>query len=106
MKVKKTWNHIAKLVREARLGMSPIPSQSAVGRILGYKNGQFLSNVERALCGIPLDQITMLCDELNIDPVAAKEAMMKDMSDSIDLAFGDKLKTDSKQQTPEMAEAS
>ncbi len=48
------FKNIAKLIRTKRLQHPKAYSQSELSHLLGYKNGQFISNVERALCNIPL----------------------------------------------------
>lgn len=57
---------IATLVRENRLKTGV--SQSELSAALGYKNGQFISNVERGLCSVPLKQLPLICKTLNIKP--------------------------------------
>ena len=39
-------------------------SQSELSHLLGYKNGQFISNVERALCNIPLKMLGKVSEVL------------------------------------------
>ena len=51
------FQNIAKLIRQKRLTHPKGYSQSELSHLLGYKNGQFISNVERALCNIPLKML-------------------------------------------------
>ena len=51
---------------------------------LSYKNGQFISNVERALCNIPLKMLTRVCDILNITSAELKDAMLADYRETLD----------------------
>jgi transcriptional regulator with XRE-family HTH domain len=46
--------------------------------LLGYKNGQFISNVERALCNIPLKILKKVADVLDIHPDELRDAILKD----------------------------
>jgi transcriptional regulator with XRE-family HTH domain len=59
-------------------------SQSELSQLLGYKNGQFISNVERALCNIPLKMLNRVSEILNISPVELKEAMLLDHQQTLD----------------------
>ena len=47
------FKNIAELIKTKRLQHPKGYSQSELSHLLGYKNGQFISNVERALCNIP-----------------------------------------------------
>ena len=54
------FKRVALVVRKYRLENTHY-SQQDLARLLGYKNGQFISNVERGLCGIPAKKIPKLC---------------------------------------------
>jgi len=58
------FNNVSKLIREAREreGLS----QKEVATRLGYTSSQFISNIERGLCGIPEQQARKFCDILRI----------------------------------------
>ena len=58
-------------------------SQSQLSEIMGYRNGQFISNVERGLCSVPLYKLKVLCEALNIPEEAIQEAMVADFRDDI-----------------------
>ncbi|EQC46420.1 DNA-binding helix-turn-helix protein [Bacteriovorax sp. BSW11_IV] len=72
------FENIAKLIRTKRINHPKGYSQSELSHLLGYKNGQFISNVERALCNIPLKMLTRVSEVLDIDPIELKSAILKD----------------------------
>ena len=83
----RTFQNIAKLLREKRLNHPNGYSQSDLSRILGYKNGQFVSNIERALCNIPLKVIMRISKVLNIPYSEIKEAFLKDQEETLNNCF-------------------
>ena len=82
---KQHFNNIAKLVREARQRENF--SQYQVSAVLGYKNAQFISNVERGLCSVPLDKIADICRFLSIAETDIRVALVKDYASRIDNAL-------------------
>lgn len=72
------FEHIAKLIRTKRINHTKGYSQSELSNLLGYKNGQFISNVERALCSIPLKMLRKVSEVLDITSEELKEAILKD----------------------------
>lgn len=72
------FENIAKLIRTKRVSHPKGYSQSDLSHLLGYKNGQFISNVERALCNIPLKMLGRVSEVLDIDPEDLKTAILKD----------------------------
>lgn len=70
--------NIAKLIRTKRLSHSKGYSQAELSHLLGYKNGQFISNVERSLCSIPLKMLRRVADILDIPSEDLKLAVLKD----------------------------
>lgn len=80
----KSFQHIAKLVKEKRLGHPSRPSQSELSHKLGYKNGQFISNVERGLCSIPLKSLATFCEILDISKRELMDTMLKDLEATLD----------------------
>ena len=76
--------NIAKLIRSKRLGHPKRYSQSELSHLLGYKNGQFISNVERALCNIPLKMLPKVTDILDITKDEIKQAILKDHAHTLD----------------------
>lgn len=77
------FKNIAKLIRSKRLQHPKGYSQSELSHLLGYKNGQFISNVERALCNIPLKMLVKVSDVLDINPVDLKAAILQDHDETL-----------------------
>ena len=75
----KKFNHIALTVRSGRLASGL--SQNQLSHKLGYKNGQFISNVERGLCSVPADSIVRLAKAIEIDPGSLIQAAVADYKD-------------------------
>lgn len=80
------FSNIAKLIKEAR-GETTI-TQSEIATRLGLRNGQFVSNVERGLCGFPLPKLKMLQHSLNLKSEDIKEAILKDKEVELDHCLG------------------
>lgn len=59
-KQNKCFSHIAEVIRKYRAECPTGMSQSDLARALGFKNGQFISNVERGLCSMPPCKINEL----------------------------------------------
>ena len=78
---------IGKLIKESREASNPVVSQSKLSSELGYRNGQFISNVERGICSIPLDKVKKVADVLSIDAEEIKEALVEDYKSKIDNAL-------------------
>jgi transcriptional regulator with XRE-family HTH domain len=81
----RSFEHIAKLIKEKRVGHPKGFSQTDLSHLLGYKNGQFISNVERGLCSIPLKMLSKVCHILQINRDEMKIAIMKDYDRTIEL---------------------
>ena len=72
--MKPEFKNIAKLISDARneinrkklIDRENILSQADVSALLGFRTGQFISNIERGLCSIPADRILKLSQILNI----------------------------------------
>ncbi|MDH4467168.1 MAG: hypothetical protein QE271_03850 [Bacteriovoracaceae bacterium] len=79
----RNFNHIAALIKRKRIAHSSNLSQSDLSSLLGYKNGQFISNVERSLCNIPFKMIKKVCQVLDISAEEIKAAMMKDHEETL-----------------------
>ena len=77
------FKNIATLIRTKRIEHPKGYSQSELSHLLGYKNGQFISNVERALCNIPLKMLKKVCDVLDIHPDELKDAILKDHEETL-----------------------
>ena len=78
------FDNIAKLIRTKRINHPKGYSQSELSHLLGYKNGQFISNVERALCNIPLKMLKKVSEVLDITPSELKSAILKDHERTLD----------------------
>lgn len=70
------FKNIASFIKESRLAVGM--SQSDLSYALGYKNGQFISNVERAKCGIPAKKMKKVRDILKVSEDDLKQVMMND----------------------------
>jgi transcriptional regulator with XRE-family HTH domain len=79
----RSFNHIAKLIRLKRISHPKNYSQSDLSVLLGYKNGQFISNVERGLCNVPLKMMKKISEVLEINPDEIKEAILKDHEETL-----------------------
>lgn len=78
------FNNIAKLVRASRLNHPKKFSQSELSKILGYKNGQFISNVERGLCSMPKKILRKLSETLDVDKEVLITAVLKDERETLE----------------------
>ncbi len=83
----RSFKHIAKLIRTKRINHPKNLSQSELSQMLGYKNGQFISNVERGLCNVPLKMLKKISDVLEIDHGELKQAILKDNEETLDNFF-------------------
>ena len=82
MKTQKKFYHVAQLVRERRLHNHL--SQCGLASILGYKNGQFVSNIERGLCNLPYKSMEAFCKATNTEPRYLKSRMLQDEFDYLE----------------------
>lgn len=73
-----TYKEISNLVRQGRTNHPKRYSQSELSRLLGYKNGQFISNVERGLCSVPKKKLKKLAEILDIDKEVLFTAVLND----------------------------
>ncbi len=81
------FENIAKLIRHKRVNHPKSYSQSELSHLLGYKNGQFISNVERALCNIPLKMLGKVSEILDISLDDLKACILKDQEQTLDNYF-------------------
>lgn len=88
------FKNIAKLIRTKRLQHPKSYSQSELSHLLGYKNGQFISNVERALCNIPLKMLVKVSEVLDIDPQELKKAILLDQEETLNNYLSLELETE------------
>lgn len=77
----KKFKHMSSLILEKRLATEI--SQSAMSIELGYKNGQFISNVERGQCTIPSKKFHLTAKLLNISIKELIKAYKQDVQDNI-----------------------
>jgi transcriptional regulator with XRE-family HTH domain len=77
------FKNIAQLIRTRRMNHPKQFSQSELSHLLGYKNGQFISNVERALCNIPLKMLRKVSEVLDIPAEDLKGAILKDQEETL-----------------------
>lgn len=78
------FGNIAQLVKTARMDHPKKYSQTELSAQLGYKNGQFISNIERGLCSVPVKSLSLLTKTLNIEPTELKSALLRDMEKTLD----------------------
>lgn len=79
----RSFKNIANLVRTKRIGHPKNYSQSDLSLLLGYKNGQFISNVERGLCNVPLKMMKRISEVLDISADELKAAILKDHEETL-----------------------
>jgi transcriptional regulator with XRE-family HTH domain len=83
----RSFNHVGQLIRTKRTMHPKNYSQAELSHLLGYKNGQFISNVERSLCHIPLKMLHRVANLLDISFEEFKEAILKDEALTIENHF-------------------
>lgn len=59
-------------------------SQAELAKSLGYKNGQFVSNMERGLNSLPYENLPLLASSLDTTVLALKTVILQDCSVEID----------------------
>ncbi|MFG1499564.1 hypothetical protein ABMA70_05085 [Halobacteriovorax sp. XZX-3] len=89
MKERRVFENIAELIRVKRRSLSPKVSQQGLSYRLGYKNGQFISNIERGLCSVPLRSLNTVCSVLKVSKEELKEVLLKDYEQTIDNYFAE-----------------
>lgn len=85
--MKNKHNHISRLIKDYRLAYPSVMSQHELSVLLGYKNGQFISNVERGQCGFPAKKLKQLSGILSIPQLELKNAILSDLREKLDNAF-------------------
>ncbi len=80
----RNFSYVAKLIKEKRLSHPERYSQTQLSKTLGYKNGQFISNLERGLCSIPLKGMVNFLQVLAISEDELKAAILKDYELTLD----------------------
>ncbi|EPZ51897.1 hypothetical protein M902_2329 [Bacteriovorax sp. BAL6_X] len=89
MKERRVFENIAELIKVKRRSLSPKVSQQGLSYRLGYKNGQFISNIERGLCSVPLRSLNTVCSVLKVSKEELKEVLLKDYEQTIDNYFAE-----------------
>lgn len=79
----RSFKNIATLIRAKRINHPKSYSQSDLSLLLGYKNGQFISNVERGLCNVPLKMMKKISEVLDISGDEIKTAILKDHEETL-----------------------
>lgn len=79
---KREFKNIGQLVKNTRDAKGI--SQTQLSKELGYKNGQFVSNIERGICSIPFEKILKLSNLLGLESQSIKDAILKDYNTTID----------------------
>jgi len=74
--MERSFSRIAQAVSEARKKKEM--SQVELAKLLGYKNGQFISNVERGKCSIPVEKIFLLSKILSVNSIVFGQALITD----------------------------
>jgi transcriptional regulator with XRE-family HTH domain len=79
----RSFKNIATLIRTKRINHPKSYSQSDLSLLLGYKNGQFISNVERGLCNVPLKMMKKISEVLDISADEIKTSILKDHEETL-----------------------
>lgn len=82
----KQFNYIGRVIISVRDDKNLTQEQLAV--VLGYKNGQFISNVERGLSSISAKAIPVLWDKLGVSKLRVVNAMVKDYEANLKTTVG------------------
>ena len=95
------FKHLAELVKKKRIAHPQKYSQAELSDLLGYKNGQFISNVERGLCNVPLKMMKKISEVLDISAEDIKSAILKDHEETLTNYFN---KSATSKKTPSQLE--
>ena len=88
----RSFKNIANLIKTKRTSHPNNYSQSDLSELLGYKNGQFISNVERGICNVPLKMMKKISEVLDITAEELKTAVLKDHEETLTNYFNEKPK--------------
>lgn len=74
--MKKYFKNISEVIRDSRneAGMT----QLELAKCIGYDCGQFVSNLERGMCSLPLNRVKVTCQTLGIKPANITNALLMD----------------------------
>jgi len=81
-----SFKNIARLIRESR--ELTHWSQTDVALKLGLRQGQFISNVERAKCSIPVYFVPTVSEIIDVPIPVIIDAMVQDYKDGLMLQLG------------------
>ena len=81
---------VAKLMRGKRIELGF--SQEGVAKKIGMKQGQFISNIERNLCALPIKYMRKIGKVLEINPDNLASAMKEDFNEYIDEQLASQVK--------------
>lgn len=75
------------LLRDKRRSMNM--SQTELATKIGFnkKGAQFISNIERNMCGIPYKKLSAICGVLELDRETLKQAIIMDAARDLDRVF-------------------
>jgi transcriptional regulator with XRE-family HTH domain len=59
-------------------------SQSQLAKMLGYKNAQYISNIERGMCAFPYEAIVKTCEIIGLNVESLKLSIVQDHIETID----------------------
>lgn len=78
-------NHVGEYLKKCREKAGA--TQAEVSRFLGYDSAQFISNVERELCGPPLETVNDWCECVGANKKLVQKLMIKHYEDRIGECF-------------------
>ena len=96
---------VSKMLRGKRLELGI--SQEDLAKKIGMKQGQFISNIERDLCALPVKYIREISKILDIDPRDITVLMKEDFNEYLDEQLTEQIKAywTSKEAAPVLVEA-
>lgn len=83
MKNSPRFSFMAAFIKKHRGKTVPLLSQNNLADMLGYKNGQFISNIERGLCTLPAEKMLALSRILNVDITLVMAAATSDYTNNL-----------------------
>ncbi len=81
--------HLGPIIRERRRTLNL--SQKKLAQLMGYKNGQYVSNMERGLSSLPIRGILAITIHLRLPMVVLKEALVNDYTEALEFEFNKEL---------------
>lgn len=71
--------NLGKLIYDLRIKNNL--SQGQLAKLLGYKTGQYISNIERGTCGLPPHKIKLAAAILKVDSKVIRCAIIQDFNE-------------------------